>query len=109
MEPVHVLYERHASLVDRMVAPYFRDPALWPVTLVLVAHLVLGIAIAALDTWRSGFGYGAVALGLLGVASLASWWRDARHRRFGPTSWTLLGCGVVGAACAIAADRYAWY
>jgi hypothetical protein len=108
MKTVHVLYERHASLVDRLLGPYFRDPALWPVTLVLLAHLVLGIAIAALDAWRNGFGFGAVALGLLGVSSLASWWRDARQRRFGPTSWMLLGCGVVGAACAFVADRYAW-
>jgi len=85
-----------------------RDPGLWPVTLVLLAHLVLGIAIAMLDAWRNGFGYGAVALGLIGASSLASWWRDARQRRFGPTSWTLLGCGVLGAACAMLADRYAW-
>lgn len=109
MDPVHVLYERHASLADRLLAPYFRDPALWPVTIVLLAHLVLGIAIAALDAWRDGMGYGGIALGLLAAASLASWLRDARGRRFGPTSWMLLVCWALGVGCAVAADRFALY
>lgn len=109
MEPIGVVHEEPIPLVDRVIAPYFRDSALWPVTLVLLAHAVLGIGLAAVDAWRSGMGYGLVSIVGLAAASLVSWLRDLRRRRFGLTSRTLLGCWIVGLACAFAADRYALY
>ncbi|MGH0029216.1 MAG: hypothetical protein ACQGVC_05465 [Myxococcota bacterium] len=96
-------------LVDRFLAPYVRDAALWPVTIVLLAHVVLGVGVAALDTWRSGMGWGAVSLGAFVAATLACWIHDARLRRFGTTSWLLLGSWAVGLACAVAADHYGVY
>ena len=92
-----------------MLAPYFRDMALWPVAIVLLAHVVLGIAVATLSAWRSGLGHGFFASALLLALSLASWLRDLRRLRFGITSRVLLGSWLAGIACAIAASRYGIY
>jgi hypothetical protein len=109
MPPRPALRDAAPSPVDRWIAPYFGDSALWPVTIVLLAHGVLGIGVAALDAWRGGFGYGVVALVPIALGSVASWQRDARRGRVGATSGALLACWVLGLACAVAADRYGVY
>ena len=97
------------SRIDRVIAPYFAEPALLPVLLVLLAHGVLGVAVALLDTLRGGFGFAAIALGLTVVGTLASLAGDLRRRHFGVTSGSLLSFFVLGALLAWAADRYDYY
>ena len=109
MEPVRTHHEEHAPLADRLIAPYFRDAALWPVTLVLLVHVVLGIAVGVLAAWRSGAGFALAWIGALALLSVAAWLRDARAHRFGLASRTLAGSWLVGLVCAVVADRWAWY
>ena len=97
------------SLADRAIGPYFRESALWPVAIVLLAHGVLGIGVALLDAIRSGMGYGLVALALIGVGTGSSLVSDLRRRRLGIASGALLACWVLGALAAWGADRYGWY
>lgn len=97
------------SLADRAIAPYFREPALWPVAIVLIAHGILGIGVALLDAIRSGMGYGLVALVLVGAGTGYAVVSDLRRRRLGVASRALLACWVLGALAAWGADRYGWY
>ncbi len=97
------------SRVDRAIAPYFREPGLLTVLIVLVAHGVLGLGVALLDAIRAGMGYGLVALVLVGVGSVLAFVHDVRQRRLDFTSGTPLFCWVAGAACAWAADRFGFY
>ena len=111
-EPASVTsIERDAqrSLADRAIAPYFREPMLWPVAIVLVAHGVLGIGVALLEALRNGVGFGLVALVLVGFATAWALLRDARRRRFGATCITLATCWTLGALAAWAADHYGLY
>ncbi len=97
------------SLADRVVAPYFREPGLWPVTIVLLAHGVLGVGVALLDAVRNGMGFGLVALVLVGAGTGAAFARDLRRGRLGLTSGSLTTFWVLGALCAWAADHYGFY
>jgi hypothetical protein len=97
------------SLADRAIAPYFREPALWPVAIVLVAHGVLGIGVALLEALRNGMGFGLVALVLVGCATAWAVVHDARRRRLGATCITLVTCWTLGALSAWAADHYGLY
>jgi len=103
--------EREAgrSLADRAIAPYFREPGLWPVTIVLLAHGVLGVGVALLDAIRGGMGYGLIALVLVGACTGWALARDAWRRRFGLTSGSLIFCWALGSLCAWAADHYGLY
>lgn len=97
------------SLADRIVAPYFREAALWPVTIVLLAHGVLGVGVALLDAVRDGMGFGLVALVLVGAGTGTAFAHDLRRRRIGLTSGSLTTFWVLGALCAWAADHYGFY
>jgi hypothetical protein len=96
-------------LVDRCVAPFFRDHALWPVALVLVAHVALGVAISLLEVWRDPGGFGLGALALLGAGSVACFARDLVERRLGVTSRALALCWALGALAAWGAARSGLY
>lgn len=97
------------SLVDRMIAPYFAEPSLWPVLLVLLAHGVLGVGVALLDAIRDGMGFGAISLGFIAVGTLFALAGDLRRRHIGFTSISLLCSWAFGALTAWAADHYGLY
>jgi hypothetical protein len=97
------------SLADRVIGPYFREPALWPIAIVLLAHGILGIAVALLHAVRSGMGFGLVALVLVGTGTGASLVSDLRRRRPGITSGALLACWTLGALAAWVLDRNGLY
>ncbi len=97
------------SLADRIIAPYFREPGLLPVTIVLLAHGVLGVGVALLDAVRGGMGFGLIALLLVGAGTGLAFTRDLRRRRLGLASGSLATCWVLGALCAWAADHYGFY
>jgi hypothetical protein len=96
-------------LADRCVAPFFRDHGLWPVTLVLVAHAVLGIALSLLEAWRTPNGWNLGALAVLGTGTAACLGHDLARRRFGVASRALAFCWAVGALAAWGAARSGLY
>jgi hypothetical protein len=96
-------------LADRCVAPFVRDRGLWPVTLVLVAHAVLGLAIALLDVWRAPSGWSLGALSLVGAGSVTCFGRDLVERRFGLASRALALCWALGALGAWGVARSGLY
>jgi hypothetical protein len=99
----------YATRVDRFLAPYVTELGLLPVTLVLVAHVVLGIAVATLEAWRSTAGFAVLGLVLMGGASLVSWFFDWRHGRVGIVGGTWLLCWPLGVTCAWLAARWELY
>jgi len=87
------------------LAGYFDEPALWPVTFVLLAHGVLAIAVALLDAIRR---QGALAIVVLVAAAGLTVWagvRDWRRGHLGFATPTLIGLWTLGALSAWAADR----
>ena len=93
------------SRVDAALAIYLKDSSLWPV---LIAGIATFTTLGAWLVWmvwvgRNPFG-GAALLLLLGM-SVDLWVRDLRARRFGATSWIVLGWWVVcvGAATTVVA------
>ena len=68
--------------VDRFILPFVREPTLWPVLIVLIAHAVAFIGPALLFAVRDGGRGWAAALALLALLSLAvvrfEWRRDQR-------------------------------
>jgi len=95
--------------LERFVQPFFRDSALWPITFVLLAHLVVGLAVVLLGAVR--------ARGPLGLAALAGLlfvtgdllWRDLARRRLGPLAGSLVVCWGLAAVTAWFADRSGLY
>lgn len=100
---------RRESRLDRAIGPYFREPGLWPVMLVLVVHLVLGAGMALLDAWRSRAGFAVGTLVVAGSATLAVVASDLRRRRLGLASRVLLASWALGAVAGWAADRWGIY
>ena len=100
---------RYATRLDRFLAPYATEPALLPVTFVLVAHVVLAIAAAAIDAWRSAAGFAVTSLVLMAAASLVSWYYDWRHGRLGIVGGTWLLSWPAGLVCAWGAARWELY
>jgi hypothetical protein len=61
--------EERGGRVERYLMPFVREPTLWPVLIVLLAHAAAFIAPAMIFAWRDG-GRGSAAL--LGVLVLLS-------------------------------------
>ena len=72
---------------ERLVAPLFEEPTLWPLLLVLAAHAVLiGAVLLSLGVRdRNPFALGALALLLAATADIGL--RQIRARRFGRIAW----------------------
>jgi len=101
--------EREAWIVERAVAPFFRDTALYPVTAAVVGHVVLAIALLLLDVVRSPGPFASAALVALVLATLEVWRRGLARRRIGPLGATLVASWLLGALAAWAADRFDLY
>jgi hypothetical protein len=97
------------TLPDRALAPFVRDRGLWPVTLVLFAHAVLGVALSLVEVWRAPNGWSLTALSLFGAGSVASFGHDLVERRFGVTSRALALCWGLGALAAWVVARSGLY
>ena len=108
-EPTPVEPSRHATRLDRFLAPYVTELALLPVTFVLLAHVILAVAVASLDAWRSGAGFAVLGLVLMLTASLTSWFFDWRHGRVGIVGGTWLLAWPLGLLCAWFAARWELY
>jgi len=72
---------RGTSLLERAILPYLREPTLWPVLLVLLAHAIVLVAQLLVFAWRDGGGGTFMGLGALAVLSLAAARLEVRDRR----------------------------
>jgi hypothetical protein len=61
---------RGVSRVERALLPFLREPTLWPVFAVLVAHAVVIIAPMLVLVWRERLGWSIVGLALFATPSL---------------------------------------
>jgi hypothetical protein len=97
------------TMVERAVSPFFRDSGLWPVTAVVIAHLVLGVAVLLLEAARGPGAFSLTALVAAALGSLAVLARAAGRRRLGPLGATVLVSWALGALAAWGADRAGLY
>lgn len=100
---------RDELAVERWVAPFFADSGLWPVTAVVIAHGILGVAVLLLEVLRSPGPWSVAAFAGLALASLELLRRTLRRRRLGALGWTLLATWALGALVAWGADRLGLY
>ena len=96
--------EPEARGAERWIAPYFRDPTLWPVLVVAAASAATGLAalfcLAALD--RNAYAAAALLALAWMSADVARRERSA-HRRLGLAGRALLAVWALGAAAAVGA------
>lgn len=100
---------RDPSRVERALAPFFRDMGLWPVTVVVVAHLILAVAVLLLELVRGPGGFAIVGFTVVALASVAALGHDAARRRLGALGATVLGSWIAGTFAAWAADHWGLY
>jgi hypothetical protein len=93
-------------IVERVVMPFVRESTLWPVLIVLVAHVALAIAMALLLALRDRRIASMAALaGLVGL-TVAAVSKELRRGRPGVLCGLLLASWLLGAALATVADHY---
>jgi hypothetical protein len=93
--------------VERWVLPYVNIPALLPVLIAVMGHIVILVALVVLEAWRSRnpFAIAATVLLLAGtVRVLFEEWR--RLRRLGPLSATLAIAWLATIGTVALADHY---
>ncbi len=100
---------RTPSRVERALAPFFRDMGLWPVTIVVVAHLVLAIAVLLLEIWRGPGDFAIAGLVVVALVSIAALGHDVARRHFGALGATVLGSWLAGTLSAWAANHWGLY
>lgn len=66
--------------MENWVIPYVREPALWPVLLALLGHVVVALVPMMLATVRDQAGW--AILGLLALSALSAWLVGFEVRRF---------------------------
>jgi len=93
-------------IVERVVMPFVRESTLWPVLIVLVAHVVLAIAMVLLLALRDHqiASMGALA-GMVGL-TVAAVSTELRRGRPGVLCVLVLVSWLLGAALAATADHY---
>jgi len=92
--------------VEEWVLPYLREPALWPVLLALLGHVVVVIAPLCLAVARTGSGW--ALLGLLMLAAGSAWlcrWELSVRGRPGSVAATVGLTWLVSLVSAWGADR----
>lgn len=92
--------------LDRHIRPYFSDPALWPVTIVLLIVFATFGATILLTALRSRNLFAVGALLALAVATAEAVRLDLRRRRLGAASGLILGLWALSALVAAVA---AWF
>lgn len=98
--------EQHLPFAERWIAPFVREPMLWPVGLVAVAHAVAFLAPVLLLSLRDRKLSALGALALLLVASGDAVRREiARRRRPGVVCGLLAAIWALSALAAFAAHR----
>jgi hypothetical protein len=93
--------------LESWVAPYVRDPTLWPVLIVVVVHVVAFVAPALLLSIRDGGVGSTVTLGIAAAATTVAVFKEYRIRG-GPRelTWVLAATWLASAGVAWLAHRY---
>lgn len=97
---------RGPSRLERAVLPFVREPTLWPILLVLVAHVVVFVAPLLVVAWRDGGGWAIAGLCVTGALSATASVLEIRDRRR-PGSITAL-LAVVWLLCGAGAWAGVW-
>lgn len=94
---------------ERFLSPFFEEPTLWPVTLVLAAHAVLGgsVVLAQALRARNVFALGALALLLVMTGDVL--FRCVRARRMGRVGWGVMTLWIGSALGAVLATRFDFF
>jgi hypothetical protein len=97
---------RQPSRFERFVAPFFEEPTLWPVLLVLAAHAFLfGAVLLAFGVRdRNPFALGAIALLIVGTLDIG--FRLAKARTMGRFGWALVAFWLGSGLGAVVASRF---
>jgi len=92
---------RGPSRLERVILPFLREPTLWPILLVLVAHVVVFVAPLLVLAWRDGHGWAIAGLFVTAAGSVTASAMEIRdHRRPGGITalfaavWALCGAGA---------------
>ena len=99
--------DERRPFIDRFIMPYFEDSALWPVLIVVIAHVVAFISPVLLFAIRD-HSLGAVA-GLLGLAALsvkAVLHERSMHGGLGAIAWAVVTTWLLSGSVAYWAARY---
>jgi len=96
-----------ARWIENGVMPYVREPMLWPVLLVVIAHVVAGIAPLLIFAVRDGSRASTATLIVLGAATLLGIGMELRgRRRPGTLSVILLATWLASVGGAFLSLRY---
>lgn len=94
--------------IDRWVLVFVREPTLWPVLLVVVAHAVAFLGPLLLHVFRDGGAFAAAVLALLAGLSVAGLAWEWRRRGVGALTGLLAATWALSGAAALAADRFGY-
>lgn len=93
--------------VDLWVMPYLRDSSLWPVLVVLIAHVVAFIAPLMLYAVRDARGGPMIGMGIVAFFTIRGFrWEMRTRNQFGAISWLIVVSWVASAVAAFFAGRY---
>ncbi len=93
--------------VERWILPYVAIPALLPVLIAVMGHIVILVALVVLEAWRSRNAFAILFVGMLLFGTgrvLFEEWR--RLHRLGPLSATLACSWVATVGIVALAERY---
>jgi len=102
--PAHAI--ARPSRFERFVAPFFEEPSLRPVLLVLAAHAFLIGAVVLAFGVRDRNPFALASLALLAMATVDIGVRQARARKMGRIGWVLVAFWLGSAASAVFASRF---
>jgi hypothetical protein len=112
-EPNSAISEKRPSVIalrtswsDRHILPYLTDSTLWPVLIVVIAHIAAFMAPLILLSLRDRDLLATGGLAVLLVLSFQSLGGEWRRRRFGPICGLILVTWVLSACTAYFADRW---
>ena len=94
------------SWFDRLVLPCLKEPALWPVVFVMLAHAAVFLIPTILFSVRDRKPPAMLAIAVLLVVSFRSCGSDWHRRQFGPISGLLLAIWLFAAAGSYFANRW---
>lgn len=97
---------RGRSRVERALLPYLREPTLWPVFAVLLAHVVLLVSPMLVIAWQDPHGWS--LFGLFVLAAPSAWGVVAEIRAHGRPRLLSVLIVVTWAICVVGAWLAVW-
>lgn len=92
--------------VDLWIMPYIRDSSLWPVLVVLMAHVVAFVTPVLLYAVRDARIGPIITMGVLSILTVNAFRWEVRTRgQFGAISWLIVVCWSASTIAGYFADR----